>query len=185
MAEKKENIITHSMHSGLILGGLLVVCDFLSMNVFNNNVLAILLLAITGFIISIYCIFFFTKNFDKEVLKGKISYTNALSYGFYIFFFAAMIVALFSFIYFQYINPDYLAQRGEMLTNLFKQLNNFFQLNPQETAMIKTYENRFINMEVPSNANAAFEILWSVAINGFIICLFTSLFFRKRKNNTE
>ena len=178
MAEKKENIITHSMHSGLILGGLFVVRDFLLQDAFNNNVFAVFFLIIGGFAISIYCIFFFTKKFDKEVLKGKISYGNALSYGFYMFFFAAMILALFSFVYFQYIDPDYLAQRGEMFVNLLKQLNP-----PKE--VMKPYEDMFMNIAVPSNASAAINNLWSTAFNGFIICLFTSLFFRKRKNNAE
>ena len=178
MAEKKENIITHSMHSGLILGGLFIVRDFLSQDVFNTSVFAVSFLSIGGLAISIYCIFFFTKKFDKKVLKGKISYGSALSYGFYMFFFAAMIAALFSFVYFQYINPDYLAQRGEMLVNLLQQLNP-----PKE--VMKPYEEMFMKMAVPSNASAAFNNLWSIAFNGFIICLFTSLFFRKRKSNTE
>jgi len=178
MAEKKENIITHSMHSGLILGGLFIVRDFLLQSVFNTSIFAMFFLVIGGFVISIYCIFFFTKKFDMEVLKGQISYGRALSYGFYMFFFAAMITALFSFVYFQFINPDYLAQRGEMFVNLLQQLNP-----PKE--LMKTYEDAFRKMTVPSSASAALDNLWSIAFNGFIICLFTSLFFRKRKDNAE
>jgi len=178
MAEKKENIITHSMHSGLILGGLFIVRDFLLQSVFNTSVFAMFFLVIGGFAISIYCVFFFTKKFDMEVLEGQISYGRALFYGFYMFFFAAMITALFSFVYFQYINPDYLAQRGEMFISLFLQLNL-----PEE--LMKTYEDMFKNMAVPSSASAAISNLWSIAFNGFIICLFTSLFFRKRESNAE
>jgi len=175
MAEKKENIITHSMHSGLILGGLLVVRDFLLQDVFSNNLFMVFLLSLAGFAVSIYCILFFTKKYNNEVLNGEISYAKALHYAFYMFFFAGMIVALFAFIYFQYINPDYLSNQGEMFINLLK------QLNPSEEAM-KPYENLFRNMQVQTPANAALNTLWSVVFNGFIIALFTSLFFRKPKN---
>ena len=174
MAEKKENIITHSMYSGLILGGLLVVRDFFSLIVFNNSAFMVLLLSIAGFVIPFFCIFHFTKKFDREVLKGTISYANALSYGFYMFFFGAMIIALFSFIYFQYINPDYLAQQGDIFMNLLKQLNV-----PEET--MKKYEDLLKNTETPTAANAAISGLWSFTFLGFMICLFTSLFFRKRE----
>ncbi len=178
MAEKKENIITHSMYSGLILGGLLVVRDFLSLVVFNSNTFMILLLSVVGFVIPFFCIFYFTKKFDKEVLNGSISYASALSYGFYMFFFAAMIIALFSFIYFQYINPDYLAQQGDTFINLLKQLNI-------EEETINKYESLLTNTETPTAANAAISSLWSFAFLGLIISLFTSLFFRKKKNNAQ
>ena len=177
MAEKKENIITHSMYSGLILGGLLVVRDFLSLAVFNNSTFMMLLLSIFGLVIPFFCIFHFTKKFDKEVLKGTISYVNALSYGFYMFFFAAMIVALFSFVYFQYIDPDYLAQQGDIFIHFLKQLNL-----SEET--IKRYEDLLANTNTPTAANAAINGLWSFTFLGFIICLFTSLFFRKRERKT-
>jgi hypothetical protein len=178
MAEKKENIITHSMHSGLILGGLIVVRDFLSLVVFNGNVFMLLLLGLVGFVIPFFCIFHFTKKFDREVLKGKISYLNALSYGFYMFFFAAMIIALFSFIYFQYVNPDYLAQQGDAFINILKQLSF-----PKE--IVKKYEDVLTGVQTPTAAGAAISGLWAFTFSGFIICLFTSLFFRKRKNNAE
>jgi len=178
MAEKKENIITHSMYSGLILGGLLVVRDFFSLVVFNNNTFMILLLSIVGFVIPFFCIFYFTKKFDNEVLKGKISYASALSYGFYMFFFAAMIIALFSFIYFQYVNPDYLTQQGDIFINLLKQLNL-----PEET--IKKYEDLLTGADTPTAANAAISGLWLFVFLGFILCLFTSLYFRKREERRD
>ena len=171
MTEKKENIITHSMYSGLILGGLLVMRYFLSLVVFSNSVPMMLLLSIIGFVIPFFCIFYFTKKFDREVLKGDISYGKALSYGFYMFFFAAMILALFSFVYFHYINPDYLAQQGEAFINLLKELN--------------LSEETIKNTEIPTATRFAISVLWTFSILGFIICLFTSLFFRKRKNNVE
>jgi hypothetical protein len=175
MTEKKENVITHSMHSGLILGGLLSVRDFLVQDVFNGSLFAVLLLSLAGFAVSVYCIFFFTKKYNREVLNNEISYWKALQYAFYMFFFAGMIVALFAFIFFRYINPDYLGGQGEMFINLLK------QLNPPAEAM-KPYEDLFGNMPVQTPANAALNTLWSVVFNGFIIALFTSLFFRKREN---
>ncbi len=175
MAEKKENIITHSMHSGLILGGLLVVRDFLVQDVFNTSLFAVLFLSLAGLAVSVYCIFFFTKKYNSEILNNKISYGKSLNYAFYLFFFAGMIVALFAFFYFQYINPDYLSERGETFINLLKQLNP-----PAE--VIKPYEDLLGNMPAQTPANAALNTLWSVVFNGFIIALFTSLFFRKRKN---
>ncbi len=169
MAEKKENVITHTMHSGLVLGVLLIVRDFMVQDVFYNNLFAILILNFAGFVASIYCILFFTKKYDKEILNGKISYASALYYAFNMFFFAGMIVAAFSFVYFQYINPDYLGKQEEILTKLLKQLNL-----PEEDLLR--------NMPVPTPANAALNTLWSIVVNGLIIALFTSLPFRKRKS---
>ncbi len=50
MAEKKENVITHTMHSGLVLGVLLIVRDFMVQDVFYNNLFAILILNFAGFV---------------------------------------------------------------------------------------------------------------------------------------
>ncbi len=172
MAEKKENIISHSMRSGLILGGLLVMCDFLSLIVFKNSNFIIFLLNFVGLVIPVFCIFHFTTKFNKEVLNGKISYANALFYGFYMFFFAAMIISPFSYVYFQYINPDYLAQQGGEIMNL---LNQYL---PEETVE-KT------NPVIPTAANAALTGLWAFTFLGLIMSLFTSLFFRKKGNNTQ
>lgn len=173
---KKENIFTHSMYSGLILGGLLVVRDFLSLAVFSSSTFMILLLSVVGYIIPFFCIYYYTKKFDKDVMKGKISYASALSYGFYMFFFASMIIALFSFIYFQYIDPDYLSRQSDLLMDIIKQLNL-----PED--MVGKYEQLLTNENTPTAAQAALNGLWSFTFMGFIICLFTSFFFRKKKQN--
>jgi len=175
MAEKRvENMITHTMTSGLILGGLLVACDLLSSTLFSTNAFMLLLLSLAAFIIPIYCIFHFTKKFDKEILNGGISYGKALSYGFYMFFFASMIIAFFSFIYLQYINPANLDQRINMAMNAIGMLNM-----PEET--VKKYEALLIESGPLTATSVAIGSLWEFTFRGVIISLFTSIFFRQKK----
>jgi len=176
MAEKRENIISHAMRSGLVLGGLMVVSYLLSAT-FVKNIPVQFLLGLIGLIVSIWVIFYFTRKFDKDVLKGEISYVSALSYGFYMFFFAGMIVALFLYIYLRYLDPNFLTELGNSFIQYYKDHHLL------EDSIIKQFEAQLSGLEVPTPAQTAIASLWTFSFTGFIIVLFTSIFFRKKKNN--
>jgi hypothetical protein len=177
MAEKKDNIISHSMRSGLTTGVLLSVCYFLSIaGLYAKSVMMLFGVSLIWIIIPIACIFYFTRKFNNEVMEGGISYGSALSYGFYMFFFASMIVAILAFVYIQLINPDYLYEQIPLTIEIFK---------PYLLAdHLKELETITSNVTIPTAGEIAMHILWRFTFLGFLTCLVTSFFFRKRTKNT-
>jgi hypothetical protein len=177
MAEKKENIISHSMRSGLITGVLLTLCYFLSITgLYAKSISLLFFVSLLWIAIPIGCIFYFTKKFNKEVLGGNISYGSALTYGFYMFFFASMIVAMLAFIYLQLINPDYLYDQIPLTIEIFKPYLLEDHLRELEDIVSK--------VEVPTAGETAIHILWRFTFLGFLTSIITSFFFRRRTNNS-
>ncbi|HOI27557.1 MAG TPA: DUF4199 domain-containing protein [Paludibacteraceae bacterium] len=185
--ETKENIFTHSMKSGLYIGALLIAYDFFYMKcVISSAVAMITFGGLLYFAATVYLLFCFTKKYDKEVLNGNISYLKALSYGFYVFFFGSMLYAVYTYVYLGFINQDGLVQVKDFYFGLFSQIEAVAAKNPNsiESAValsIPDYKVILEDMVNSSTSKWALDTLWSSSFRGFFLCLFFSIFFRKKK----
>jgi|GEM_PF-197931 len=102
----EANITKPTMRSGLILGGLFSVNFLLTIpsnvitNLLNWVVIAVIVVATLRL----------SKEYRDKELEGFISYGKSFLFIILSFFYASLISAFVKIIYFQFINPDYLAE---------------------------------------------------------------------------
>lgn len=104
------NIFQSAMQKGLYLGILFSVNFLLS--TFKNPILSLLTYAVIGLIV--YFVHKFTSSFRDNENGGILSYRKGFAYIILLFLFASIISAAVKYIYFTYINPDF-------LSNMFNQ----------------------------------------------------------------
>ena len=108
MEEKKKNIISHAMKSGLVLGGSFSLLMLLE-RVFPSSFMGFFI-NIASIVLLFYCLFHYTDVYKREVLEDKISYFHAVKYGIYMFFFGGMILAVSTYLYYRIFPEAFQAQ---------------------------------------------------------------------------
>ena len=113
-------------------------------------------------------------QFRDTECNGIITYSKAFSLILLTFFFAAIISSVVKFVYFQFINPDYLDQ---MFQETMKVLNKMkFPVNDE---MI----NQTKSMLKP--VNYTFVYIWTNVFFGLIVGLIMAAFIKKEKSILE
>lgn len=101
----------------LILSILFIMFNMIDLSGQKSNLLSTLVsfaITIVFFVLAIL------YHRDKE-LGGKISLGRAISVGFWVALISSVIAALGMFIYYQFIDPDYLNQAVSRLTELYRE----------------------------------------------------------------
>ncbi len=110
-----SNLFNITMQKGLILG-LIFSLNFI-FGISGVGALAMLNLPII--ILIFYLIYKFGVDYRNKELDGSISFGHAFKYVFLVIIFGNIILAAAKFVYFQFINPDILADTmNETLTML-------------------------------------------------------------------
>lgn len=111
MENKRSSLLTPALiYSGIIIGVIIVhsiVIDILELNFSTYNQVAGFVLPLIGIALAIY-------GFRKEYNNNAISYQRALGFGVLVAFMVGLVLAVFSFIYTHYINPDLLEMGMQM-----------------------------------------------------------------------
>ena len=166
----QPSITKSAMFNGLIMGVIFSINFLFSVSkitslVVLTNVIAILI------IIGIYRM---AMQFRDTECNGIITYSKAFSLILLTFFFAAIISSVVKFVYFQFINPDYLDQ---MFQETMKVLNKMkFPVNDE---MI----NQTKSMLKP--VNYTFVYIWTNVFFGLIVGLIMAAFIKKEKSILE
>jgi len=166
----QPSITKSAMYNGLIMGVIFSINFLFSVSkitslVVLTNVIAILI------IIGIYRM---AMQFRDTECNGIITYSKAFSLILLTFFFAAIISSVVKFVYFQFINPDYLDQ---MFQETMKVLNKMkFPVNDE---MI----NQTKSMLKP--VNYTFVYIWTNVFFGLIVGLIMAAFIKKEKSILE
>ena len=166
----QPSITKSAMYNGLIMGVIFSINFLFSVSkitslVLLTNVIAILI------IIGIYRL---AIRFRDTECNGIITYSKAFSLILLTFFFAAIISSVVKFVYFQFINPDYLDQ---MFQETMKVLNKMkFPVNDE---MI----NQTKSMLKP--VNYTFVYIWTNVFFGLIVGLIMAAFIKKEKSILE
>jgi len=156
----------HAMYSGAILGAYLLVKFYISTlggkNVFVSFVVVLLTLLVP------FIVYKFQKRFRDEQLNGFITYLNSFTYGVLLFFFASLILGLGQFVYYQFINPDY-------LTNAFKSAIDMMQ----RFGMPESIIDEAIGKPIPSPISTALQSILINSFIGMLISAIASIFVKK------
>jgi hypothetical protein len=150
----QENIFKSAMKSGLILG-VLFTLDFI-LTVIGGTVSG--LLGWVVLVATIVVIWKLSCQYRDNECEGIISYGKSLGYILLSVFYASLISAFVSLIYFQLINPDYLLETfsevmkklEEMKISVTDEIEIFVQglLKPVSMAFISIFSNMFFYLIV-------------------------------------
>jgi hypothetical protein len=160
----QPNIIKSTMLNGLIMGGLF------SLN-FLFSVSKITFLGILSyFLITIILmgIYKMVIRFRDEECKGEITYWKSFSFILLTFFFAAIISSVVKYIYFQYINPAYLAEMFEESMKMMEKLN--FPMNDASVTQMES---------ILKPASFTLQYIWVNVFMGSLVAVVMSGFVRK------
>jgi len=166
----QPNIIKSAMTNGLILGVLFSVNFLLSI----SKSIPFVLLSYGLMALILVLTFQFSKQFRDKECNGIISFGKSFSFILLSYFFAALISSIVKFIYFQFINPEYLSK---LLNDSMKAVE-MLKL-PIDSASYEQMEG----MMKP--ATFSLQFVWLNVFMGTIIGLIMSPFIKKEKNIFE
>ena len=160
--------IQHALSCALVLGAVLIIEFLLTKSEFFSFIVVFLM------VLAPYLVYVFQKKYRDGELGGIIAYSNAFSYGLLLYFFAAVILGVVSYIYYQYINPNFLTTEFQLSIKQFKMWNM-----PPHIIDIMT------QIGAPSPPLAAFRDVVGNTFWGLLIALVTSAFVRKSTSTNE
>ena len=163
----KPEALKHAMYFGLMLGLVFALNFFLS--TLNNGWFTALQWVVTLAIP--YLVYRLTVDCRDRVSGGAISYGAALWYGTQLFFYAALISAVFKFIYFKFLNPEYLPN---MINESLKILDELNMLSGELT------EEQVRQLLTP--LYVTMQYIWMDVIMGVLVSLVTAAFAKKDKS---
>lgn len=171
MENNMENITSHAMRSGLYLGVTYSILNILSWLMPSENSIIHAIISLTICVATFYFIYHFTRLYNEEVLHGGITYQKAYVYGLRMFFYAGMIVAVVTYIFFK-LNPETLSTiKSDSLKMISQWLIEDKTLSDSLKSQIDGYTVK----------DYTISVLWSYIIVGLFLCLFTSISFRKKE----
>ncbi len=137
----RADIIKHAMHYGFYFGLYLCAKFFLSMT--QNAFLGFLAFAMW---VSIpFLIYWVVKKYREEQLQGFISFHNAWSLSFWMFFYGGLIVEVAQFIYYQFINTSFLPQSLQQSLQIMDKMGmSMPQQNLDMLEKIMTHPNLYV-----------------------------------------
>lgn len=120
MEENKNLFLKAAMTYGLIMGIFWVIkyLFFIFSVTLSSHALSLVYTALTV-VVPVFA-YYMTKKY-KDDLGGEISFFHAWRFGMMLYFFAAVIVSLEHFVFFQFIAPaDFVADAVGQFTNVLK-----------------------------------------------------------------
>ena len=166
------NIFTSAMRGGLALGVLFSVNFLLSVP--QNTITGLLTYAVMAVIVIVAATYRLTARFRDQECGGYIGYDKAFAFILFSFFYAALISSLVKFIYFQFINPDYLG-------NLYNQ--SMLTLEKMGLSAADGVEESLEALLQP--ASFALQYIWVNLLAGCFVGLITAAFIKKEKSIFE
>lgn len=166
----QQSLVRATMKNGLILGALFSANFLISLSKsFIGSIATIALL--------IYILVFTYKSATKHRdnnLSGEITYIQSVIFIILSFFYAGIISSIVKFIYFQFINPEYLSLMLDEGLRVLEQMK--FPIDSSSFDQIK---------DLLKPASFSLQYIWVNTILGMITGILMSFFVKKEKNIFE
>ncbi len=167
--EKNTNIWKNAMNWGIILG---IVLSIYSLIIYFLGATLENWAAYPSYLIMIGGIVYATIQYRDNMLDGSITYGKALGFGTLVMLFAGIILAVYSYILYEFIDTDLVTR---ILEKAEEEMVNK-GLPDDQIEMAIQMQSKFMKPWLIS----LMSIFGSV-FAGFIISLFTSIFLKKEK----
>jgi len=162
-----KNALTYGLYTGIayILVSLLFYAVDLDKNTWLNTL---------TYVILILGIIFATLNFRNKLNGGYITYGKAVLTGFYMSLIVGVIMAVYTWLFFSFINPDGINEMLDLAEQKFAEAGASDEMIEQQMRM----SSRFMKMPLLNILTFAGLTFW-----GTIISLITSAFLKKQDDS--
>nr|WP_321451099.1 DUF4199 domain-containing protein [uncultured Carboxylicivirga sp.] len=186
MENEKSPLIKSGINNGVIFGIILIVINVLFYVLVDIESISLIVFGILGVVVSfipfVVVLAILIKRYRDKDLGGFMKYGDGLLYGTFITFIAAVLVAVYSLAFNNFIDPDYTRKVQESVT---EKTLTFMESSgvPQseiDKQMEKLDENAQSQIDDAKFMGPVKSILWST-IMGFVISLILAAIFKKEK----
>jgi len=126
IVSKRAIAINHAMLVGLLMGVFYAGSTILRTYAMSSFVMGVLLWLVVFYIC--YLTFRFCQGLKDGPFGGQITFGEAYRYVIWLSLFSGVVASVFRFIYFQWLNPDYLIAMSEKFMSLYEvQLQKSFE----------------------------------------------------------
>lgn len=159
--ELRQYTTKQAMYYGIWLGALMVLK--LVAEVLSDGSVGVFF---SGFLMMLvpFVAYWCTLSFRRSITDTDVTFGTLLRFCIYLFFFGSMILAIVQFIYYKYINPDYIAQQVGYLTET---LAKYSESQPSMGDLIAQIKE----VGVPSASTVAVQTIWINIVVGLILGL--------------
>jgi hypothetical protein len=166
----QPSISKSAKFNGLIMGVIFSINFLLSV---SKNTSLVLLTNVIAVLI-VFGTYRLSVKFRDTECEGFISYWKSFSLILLTFFYAALISSVVKYIYFQFINPDYLDQMFQESMKMMRTMK--FQITDELTDQMKS-------MLKPATYTLVY--VWSNVLMGAIVGFIMAAFIKKEKSIFE
>lgn len=156
----------------LILAGYISFFYILS-NLFPHNPV-VNILTTAGFLGTFVVFYRLAVRYREKAWNGVIKFYQVWAFGVWLFFFAALLMAVVYYVHFQFIDPEYISRTFNETLSMLQQMNY-----PPKNL------DALIESGVPGNIQIVIGFLWLYIIGGGILSLIVSPFVAKSPNSTS
>lgn len=159
------------MWHGLILAIYLVIRFFFMVSSADSTFLNLLFIFIT---IGVpFVAYYLGKDFKKKS-NEELTYRNFYSHGFFMFFFASLILAAVEYVYYGFINTEFIT---EQYNTLLQNIEIIKQTMP-DASQIEEIVNA---SPIPTASQMAMQNVWMYSFVGIIISLINAYILNKKR----
>ena len=170
MEIQQSKVYNAAMWHGLILAIYLVIRFFFMVSSANSTILNLLFIFIT---IGVpFVAYYLGKDFKKKT-DEELTYRNFYSHGFFMFFFASLILAAVEYVYYGFINTEFIT---EQYNTLLQNIEIIKQTMPDASQI----EEMVNNSPIPTASQMAMQNVWMYSFVGIIISLINAYILNKK-----
>ena len=167
---QQSKVYNAAMWHGLFLAAFLVLRFFLMVNSDANTFLNIIFIALT---IGVPFVAYFLGKDFKNKSEEELTYRNFYSHGFFMFFFASLILTAVEYVYYGFINTDFIT---EQYNTLLQNIEILKQTMPDTTKL----EEIVNSSPIPTASQMAMQNIWMYSFAGIIISLINAYILNKK-----
>ncbi len=175
MIKKESNIIPFAMEYGAVLS-LFLISKF-GITVLSSTYLLLNILNIAMICMIPWIIYKNVKKYRSEYAGAEFTFSHAFSVAFMIIVFASLPESLSQFIYFQFINPDFISSQMNSVTDMLSKINE-----TEKSGTLTQLVNTFTEAPIPTPAEMVFQNIFNNLYIGAIISLLIAQFTKSKKN---
>ena len=171
MEIQQSKVYNAAMWHGLILAIYLVIRFFFMVSSADSTILNLLFIFIT---IGVpFVAYYLGKDFKKKT-DEELTYRNFYSHGFFMFFFASLILAAVEYVYYGFINTEFIT---EQYNTLLQNIEILKQTMPDATQI----EEMVNDSPIPTASQMAMQNVWMYSFAGIIISLINAYILNKKR----
>ena len=168
---QQSKVYNAAMWHGLILAIYLVIRFFFMVSSADSTILNLLFIFIT---IGVpFVAYYLGKDFKKKT-DEELTYRNFYTHGFFMFFFASLILAAVEYVYYGFINTEFIT---EQYNTLLQNIEILKQTMP-DASQIEEIVNE---SPIPTASQMAMQNVWMYSFIGIIISLINAYILNKKR----